>query len=424
MGEQLSSALPAMARGTLCDASPGLTREAALAFMLARLHPVAGTETVPLIEALGRVLVDPLTAATDLPSWDNSAMDGYAYRRADVSAFGGQLRIAQRIAAGTVGTPLEPGTAARIFTGAPVPPGADTVAPQEHCVVEKGALHPPPDSAPGANIRRAGEAAQAGAVMIEAGTRLAPQHLGVAASLGAGRLTVRRRLRVAIAATGDELSPLGAPLAHGRIYDSNRYMLAGLLRRLDCTVVDHGVVADGAAATEAALLRAGGAGDLALFSGGVSVGEEDHIKAALARVGALELGAVAIRPGKSIAFGHVGTTPFFGCPGNPVALFVVFCLFVRPILLRLQGVSGDLAPGTFTAPASFDWPRPAGRTEFLRARLIPHPGGPGEIVIHPKRSSAILSSVSWAEGLVEIPAGTAVRRGEPLAFLPLGSLLS
>ena len=362
---------------------PTLTREVALERILLHARPIAGTETVPLDEGLGRVLAASVASAVDVPGWDNSAMDGYAIRTADLEPAAGRLRVAQRIPAGTAGLPLEPGTAARIFTGAPVPPGADTVVIQEHCERDGDWVLIPADTQAGGNIRRAGEDLRAGAEAIPAGTRLGPQHLGLAACGGAAHLTVYRRLRVAVLASGDELVAPGKPLAPGQIYDSNRFAMNGLLRGLGCDVLDLGLVPDTLEETVDALARAAASADLVLTSGGVSVGEEDHVKPAIAQLGSLDLWSVAVRPGKPLAFGQVGGTPFLGCPGNPVSLFVTFCLFARPLVLRLQGIAGDLAPRAFPVRAGFDWPRPDRRREFHRARLATGPDGEPEAIVLP-----------------------------------------
>ncbi len=403
---------------------PLLTKQEALDLLISAAPPLTETETIATEEGLSRVLAQSVTSAIDVPAWDNSAMDGYAVRAADLAEPEPRLLVAQRIPAGAVGRRLEPGTAARIFTGAPIPPGADAVVVQEACRREGDWVRLPAQGIdPGLNIRRAGEDIRAGAEAIAPGTRLGPQHLGLAASIGTPRLQVFRRLRVAIFSSGDELVMPGEPLGPGQIYNSNRFTLLGLLQGLGCEVLDLGQVPDTLQATADALERGARAADLVVASGGVSVGEEDHVKPAVERLGALVLWKIAIRPGKPLAFGHIGATPFLGNPGNPVSLFATFCLFVRPFILRLQGVAGDLTPRTLKVRAGFDWPRPDHRRELQRARLREGPDGETEAVVYPSRSSGVLSSVAWADGFVEIPEGRILRRGDPVDFIPFDALL-
>jgi molybdopterin molybdotransferase len=401
---------------------PTLSKQEAIEVLLTRVQPIADLERIPTEFGLGRVLATPVTSTIPVPGWDNSAMDGYAIRHADLAAQDGRLRVTQRIPAGITGTPLEPGTAARIFTGAPVPAGADTVVIQEVCTRTGETVVIPLDVKAGANIRRAGEDIQAGARVIASGTRLAPQHLGLAASVGVAELQVYRRLRVAILASGDELAMPGEPLGPGQIYNSNRFTLRGLLQGLGCEILDLGIVADTLNDTIEALRRGAAVADLIVASGGVSVGEEDHLKPAVERLGRLDLWNIAMRPGKPVAFGRVGETPFFGSPGNPVSLFVTCCLFARPLILHMQGVTGDLTPRTLKLRAGFDWPKPDRRTEFHRARLETGEDGELELAVYPTRSSAVLSSVAWAEGLIEIGPGQVIRRGDRVDFIPFANL--
>ena len=408
---------------------PLLTKQQALDLLLAVARPPVEIETVPTRDALGRVLAAPLACPMPMPPWDNSAMDGYAVRHADLAdaaATGAArlaLRVTQRIPAGTAGGPLEPGTAARIFTGAPVPEGADTVVIQERCQRNADSVEVPTDGPRGANVRLAGEDLAAGAEVIAAGTRLQAQHLGLAASVGVGDLRVYRRLRVALFGSGDELVAPGAPLGPGQVYDCNRYTLGALLAGLGCTVIDLGTVPDTLEATMGALSNAAGQADLILGSGGVSVGEEDHVKPAIERLGTLDLWNVAIRPGKPLAFGRVAGTPFLGSPGNPVSLFVTALIFARPLILRMQGVAGDLDPPGFLVPAGFARPRPDPRREFLRARLVRTANGGAEVQVHPSRSAAALASAVWADGLVEVPEGQSIAHGDLLHYLPFQGLL-
>lgn len=395
--------------------------EDALALLLAAAAPVAETETVPLARALGRVLAEPVTSPIDVPGWDYSAMDGYAVRAADVPAAGTRLPVSQRIAAGSTAKPLAPGSAARIFTGAPIPEGCDSVVIQEVCRAEDDGVVIDSAVAPDQNIRRRGEDIARGSTVIEPGTRLAPQHLGLAASVGVPELTVYRRLKVAVLTSGDELVTPGEPLGPGKIYNSNRYTAIGLLQAMGCEIVETGDVADTLEATVDALRRASEQADLVLASGGVSVGEEDHVKPAVEQLGSLDMWKIAIRPGKPVAFGRIGDAHFLGSPGNPVSLFVTFLLFARPFILRRQGAT-EVTPLTVQALTDFDWPRPDKRREFHRARLWRDEQGVARVSVHPSRSSGVLSSVTWANGLVVIPEGQALSKGAKVDFMPFTEL--
>ena len=397
--------------------------EDALALLLAHATPVARNERLALADALGRVLAEPVVSRIDVPGWDNSAMDGYAVRGADLVGESPRLRVAQRIAAGSAGEALQPGTAARIFTGAPLPPGADTVVIQEVCERDGDEVVIRQAPKAGANVRHAGEDIEAGRPVIAAGTRLGPAHLGLAASVGVGELEVRCRPRVALFCSGDELVLPGRPLGPGQIYNSNAFTAAALLRVLGCEVVDLGIVEDSLEATCAVLARGAETADLVLATGGVSVGEEDHVKPAVERLGSLDLWKIAIRPGKPLAFGRIGGTPFIGAPGNPVSMFVTFVLFARPFILRMQGRE-DVAPAVIPAVTDFDWPKPDKRREFVRARLGPAADGSLRVQAYPSRSSAVLSSVAWANGLAVMPEGRALVRGDRIDFLPFSELLT
>jgi molybdopterin molybdotransferase len=398
-----------------------LSFDEALHKLLAVARPVGEIEAVDTVAAAGRVLARAQSSGLTVPPLDNSAMDGYAVRTADVAAAGARLPVAQRIPAGAVGTPLVPGTAARIFTGAPLPEGADAVVMQELCEhAGEGVVQVNHVPQAGENIRRAGEDIRAGAEILDAGTRLLPQDIGLAASVGLATLPVFRRLRVAVFFTGDELSMPGEALKPGGIYNSNRYSLRGLLAALGCEVHDLGIVRDTLEATRTALREAAATSDVIVTSGGVSVGEEDHVKAAVQAEGSLDLWKIAIKPGKPLAFGKVSRrdTAFIGLPGNPVSTFVTFLVLVRPFLLACQGARVTMPRGLMMR-ADFDWPKPDRRREFLRVRI----NGDGGLDLFPNQSSGVLTSCAWADGLVDNPAGQAVARGELVRFLPFSELL-
>jgi molybdopterin molybdotransferase len=396
-----------------------LSADQLLENLLARARGVTETEAVAVTAALGRVLAAPQTSAITVPPLDNSAMDGYAVRVADVVAPGVRLPVTQRIPAGTVGAPLMPGTAARIFTGAPVPSGADSVLMQEYCGAEGDdvVIHTLPRR--GDNIRRAGEDIEAGAQILAAGTRLGAAEMGLAASVGLADLPVFRRLKVACFFTGDELVTPGAPLSPGQIYNSNRYTLTGLVHDLGCDLIDLGIVPDTLEATEAALARAAHEADVVITSGGVSVGEADYVKAAVETLGRVEMWKVAMKPGKPIVYGRVNDADFIGLPGNPVSAFVTFCLFVRPFLLKRMGVA-DVLYRAFALQADFTWARAGARREFLRARRQSN----GKLALFPNQSSGVLTSCAWADGLVDLAVGQTVQPGDWIRFIPFSELLA
>ena len=401
----------------------------ALAELLGHARPLADVDTVSTFDGDGRVLAQDLVSALQVPPQDNSSMDGYALRCADLVDPNAVLPVSQRIAAGASGTPLAAGTAARIFTGAPVPAGADAIAMQEDCELLAGEADAPPRirlrvrPSPGQWIRRAGEDVRQGAVVLARGARLTPASLGLAASIGLDRLQVARRPRVALFSTGDELVMPGevapAQVKPGIIYNSNRFFLRALLRRLGCEVSDLGIVPDRLDATLAALQSAAQAHDLILTSGGVSVGEEDHIKPAVQSLGRLDLWQIAIKPGKPFAYGRVQDAPFIGLPGNPVSSFVTFLLLVRPFLLQLQGVSQS-APEYVVLPAHFTWPRADKRREFLRVRR----NAAGGLDLFENQSSGVLTSAVWGDGLVDNPPGQTIAPGDLVRFIPFSELLA
>lgn len=415
-------------------AAPLMSLEEALDRLVVGAQPcqIHETETVALFDALRRVLARPIHSLIDVPPGDNTSMDGYAVRVADVPQPGVRLQVAQRIPAGQVGRALEPGTAARIFTGAQVPPGADAVVMQELCegIAGPGLGEVIVNTVPQAGqwIRRRGEDVQEGAVLLEAGTRLSPQALGLAASVGCAAVVVRRRPRVALFSTGDELVMPGDVPPHqmrpGAIYNSNRYTLRGLLQAAGCDVTDWGIVPDRLDATRTALRDAAADHDLILTSGGVSVGEEDHIKPAVQAEGQLDLWQLAIKPGKPLAFGSVRRDAawpclFVGLPGNPVSSFVTFLVAVAPLLRVLQGMEPQpLKPQSWRA--DFQWQKPDRRREFLRAR----PNGEGGLALFPNQSSGVLTSAVWAEGLIDNPPGATIERGQMVLFLPFADLLA
>jgi molybdopterin molybdotransferase len=402
-----------------------LSVEAALDQLLAAAVLVIESETLPAETALGRILAAPLSSGVSVPPLDNSAMDGYALRQAECADGSGNPRwlpVSQRIPAGQLGQPLATGTAARIFTGAPIPAGADCVVMQEDCEARDGEVRVTRLPKPAANIRRAGEDIEVGQTVLAPGARLGPAQLGVAASVGETRLTVFRRLKVAVFFTGDEIVLPGQPLGPGRIYNSNRAMLIALLNQLGVEVIDLGQVGDNFDATLAALQRASAVADVIITSGGVSVGEEDHVKAAVEKIGRIDMWKVAMKPGKPLAHGFIGkpggSTDFIGLPGNPVSAFVVFCLFVRPFLLKRMGAT-PRPPASFTVPAGFTRAKPGQRREFMRARIEA-----GQVVLFPNQSSGVLTSLAWADGLVDVDAGISVKPGDPVRFIPLAELLA
>ena len=394
-----------------------LSVDQALETLLAGAKPVAEIEQLPTLAATGRVLAQAQSSTMDVPPMDNSAMDGYAVRLSDLSSSNSKLRIAQRIPAGSVGKALEAGTAARIFTGAPVPPGADAVVMQEYTETEKETVTIRAIPKPGEWIRRTGSDIRKGGTVLAAGKRLLPQDTGLAASVGIKTLPVFRKARLGLFFTGDELVMPGDPLPPGRIYNSNRFTLNGLASAFGCEVRDYGIVPDKLDATREVLRRAALENDIIVTSGGVSVGDEDHVKPAVEAEGSLLMWKIAMKPGRPLAFGRIKDSFFIGLPGNPVSSFVTFLIFVRPFLLKPQG-QVDVAPRAIDARADFDWPVADARREFLRVKW----NAQGGLDLYPTQDSAVLTSTAWADGLLDNPPARAIRRGDRVRFLPYSEL--
>lgn len=412
---------------------PLMPLDDAIAVLLAKATPVLPAESVGTFDADGRVLARDLVSGLTVPPRDNSAMDGYAVRVADCAAPGAELAVAQRIPAGTVGTALAAGTAARIFTGAQIPEGADAVVMQEDTAATPqegslGSVRIAIVPAAGQWVRRAGEDVASGDVVLRQGERLTPAALGLAASVGFDRLQVARKPRVAMLSTGDELVMPGEvtpdAMKPGAIYNSNRFFMRALLHRLGCEVNDLGIVPDNREATIAALRDAAESSDLIITTGGVSVGEEDHIRAALQSLGELQLWSLSMKPGKPFAYGSIargngqGACHVTGLPGNPVSSFLTFLMLVRPFLLTLQGAT-RVAPEAVQMRADFDWLRADKRREFLRARR----NAAGGLELFGNQSSGVLTSMVWGDGVVDNPAGHTIRLGDTVDFIPFASLL-
>lgn len=402
-----------------------LTLDDAVARVLARIDtPLASAaEQISTFDALHRILAVDVSSLIDVPPADNSEMDGYALRTDDVAAAGAVLPVSQRIPAGVVGESLAPGTAARIFTGAQIPLGADAVVMQELCSVVAEGVRIDTVPQPGQSIRRRGEDVRRESTVLAAGMRLSPQALGMAASVGAAMLRVGRRPRVALFSTGDELAMPGETLKPGAIYNSNRFTLRGLIESQGGMCEDLGIVPDRLDATREALRRAAEGNDLIVTCGGMSVGEEDHMKPAVEKEGRLDLWQIAIKPGKPLAFGEVFRSDgslawFIGLPGNPVSSFVTFLFAVRPVLLKLQGAT-ELAPKSIAMRADFAWPRADRRREFLRVRR----NEAGGLDLFANQGSAVLTSTIWADGLVDNPGGATIAPGDVVRYLPFAELL-
>ena len=418
-------------KGQDCDQqqkTPLMSVESAIAAMVKMALLPDQIEQRTLNNAIGYVLAEDIQSRINVPPADNSAMDGYALRYADLmQADNHCLNISQRICAGHVGNTLEQGSAAQIFTGAAIPEGADTVIMQELCsrkgeqiCLQKGQAA---KITQGDNIRRAGEDIATNAIILKKGYSLRPQDLGLVASVGMATVPVYRRLKVAIFSTGDELCEPDTPLKSGQIYNSNRYTLTALLHSIGCEVIDLGNVEDNLDATKTAMLAATECADLLMTSGGVSVGEEDHIRVALEALGQLNLWRINVKPGKPLAFGHIGTTPFLGLPGNPVSVFVTFCILARPYLLKSQGKT-QIQPRHFDIAADFSSVYSGSRAEYFRVRLRQNEAGEQVLQRYHHQGSGVLTSTTWAEGLAQIPAHTIINKGDKLRFYPFTELLA
>lgn len=398
-----------------CCSSPSLISvDDAITRILEPVSAVEQLEVVDIENALGRVLAEDVCSSINVPGYDNSAMDGYAVRSADCIELGSQLLVAQRIPAGQVGSPLEAGTAARIFTGAPIPPNADAVVMQEHCDIEDDQVSINKPVKMAQHIRRAGEDISQGSVVLKAGHQLRPQELGLLASVGLAKVSVTRKIKVATFFTGDEIIEPGKKLGEGQIYNSNKYTIKGLLQTTGCEILDLGIVPDTLEATLEVLKQASSNADLVVTSGGVSVGEEDYVRIALEQLGELKMWRIAMKPGKPVAYGKVGNAIFMGLPGNPVSTFVTFLLFVKPLILKLQGAEKYL-PVKMTVIADFEWPS-LKRQEYLRVRLIESDKGL-LATLYPHQGSGVLSSACWADGLVEASIDQAIKKGDKVNYL-------
>lgn len=406
-----------------CDTSPLIPYDEALAQLTAGIESRAQVVERPLLETNGAILAESVEATIDVPNCAMSSMDGYAINTADLSDGETCLPVSQRIPAGEQSSALTAGTAARIFTGAPVPDGADAVIMQEQVEIDGDSIRfTQQHLQSGTNIRPAGNDIRRGVTILERGCRLRAQDIGLAASVGRQSLPVFTPIKVGMFFTGDELVEPGTALAAGKIYDSNRYTLHGLLEAKGCDIVDLGLIGDTLDATREAMVRASTAADLVVTSGGVSVGEEDHVRIALEQLGELRLWRLGIKPGKPLAYGEINGTAFIGLPGNPVSVFATFCLFVVPVIQLMQGRRWH-KPVAVPVAADFDWPKPDRRREFLRARLVNNVDGETVAQIYPNQDSGVLTSTVWADGFVEIAENTTLSRGEAVDYIPFEQFL-
>jgi len=395
----------------------------ALENLLSFASTVDKTDSVSLTEALNRTLAENVKSAINVPPAANSAMDGYAIRLSDVNKGGKTtLSVTQRIPAGETGQPVQAGTAARIFTGAVVPEEADVVIMQEQVESVGESMSFDASVKRWQNIRAAGEDIKENQTILEKGVRLRAQDLGLAASIGNSHFQVTRKVRVGIFFTGDELVDPGKPLGPGKIYDSNRYTLTGLLQNMDCEIVDLGIVGDTFEQTTEAILKATETTDLVITSGGVSVGEEDHVRIALEKLGELHMWRLKIKPGKPLAFGIVNDTAFMGLPGNPVSAFATFCLFVAPFIKKLQGRTKIYTDST-QVTANFEWPKPDRRREFTRAKITRNNNNQLQASLYPNQGSGVLMSTSWADGFIDIGENISVTAGDQVNYMSFKDIL-
>lgn len=406
-----------------CDTTALLAYDDALAQLTASASPIGKIVNVELREALGAVLAETIESAIDVPGCAMSSMDGYAICTADLADAGTtRLPVSQRIPAGSPAVALTPGTAARIFTGAPVPEGADAVIMQEQVEADGDRIGFEVRPARGNNIRPAGNDIKSGTRILARGCRLRAQDIGLAASVGLQTLPVYEPIRVGMFFTGDELVEPGDTLAAHKIYDSNRYTLHGLLSAMGCEIVDLGLVGDTLEETKAAMHNASTRADLVVTSGGVSVGEEDYVRIAIEQLGELRMWRIGIKPGKPLAYGQINGTAFMGLPGNPVSVFATFCLFVCPMIQILQGREWQ-KPISMPLSADFDWPKADSRREFLRARLVHNADGRSVVQVYPNQDSGVLTSTVWADGFVEIAENQTVSAGDVVDYLPFAQFL-
>ena len=410
-----------------CDQvqQPLLAMDEALDFLLNAVVINTNTHLVSLDNSLYQVLAQDVCSAINVPDFDNSAMDGYAInlKEDQVNISGGvNFEVTDRIPAGSIGNTLAPGCAARIFTGAPIPKGANTVIMQEECEVSEDgkSIETWRPLSINENIRPMGNDIQTGDVILRAGMQLKPQDVALAASVGVAELEVFKKLKVGVFFTGDELVEPGNALNMGEIFNSNRYALVALLKQLNCEVINLGNIKDNLDSTCKALETLASDCDLIMTTGGVSVGEEDHVKPAVEKLGKLSLWRIKMKPGKPLAFGNVGKAAFIGLPGNPVSAMVTFFLFARPFIKKMQGVS-HYKNQTTQVQCNFDWRRPRPRREFVRVKLD-HSTIPASANLYPKQGSDVLSSVVWADGLVEIPENSTFTQGEVLNYYSLTEL--